>query len=111
MGVIQPFQDWAGLGCLTQGSSSEPDWPTSQPVGLRVILKESSTVFSLPEKYFKTRGVIGRRKTPWTGDTTTWRTGSGQTAERTKIFMKAIHTAGRNFSHGTNVSRLHYPES
>jgi hypothetical protein len=22
------------------------------------------------QKYFKTRGVIGRRKTPWTGDTT-----------------------------------------
>ena len=25
---------------------------------------------SLPHKYFKTRGVIGRRKTPWTGETT-----------------------------------------
>ena len=24
----------------------------------------------LHEKYFKIRGVIGRRKTPWTGDTT-----------------------------------------
>jgi len=22
-----------------------------------------------PEKYFRTRGVIGRTKTPWTGDT------------------------------------------
>jgi hypothetical protein len=31
--------------------------------------------------------------------------------EHTKIFMKAIHTAGQNFSHGTNVNRLHYPES
>jgi len=32
--------------------------------------KMSSTAFFLPQKYFKTRGVIGRRKTPWTGDTT-----------------------------------------
>ena len=39
-------------------------------VGLRVMLKESSASFFLPQKYFKTRGVIGRRKTPWTGDTT-----------------------------------------
>jgi hypothetical protein len=42
---------------------SKPDCPTSQPVGLRVTLKEFSTVFSPPQKNFKARGVIVRRKT------------------------------------------------
>lgn len=30
----------------------------------------SGSYFKHGKKYFKTRGVIGRRKTPWTGDTT-----------------------------------------
>ena len=33
-------------------------------------MRLSSTAFSLPQKYFKIFGAIGRRKTPWTGDTT-----------------------------------------
>jgi hypothetical protein len=52
-----------------------PDFPAApafakrlgRAVALYRFFPSSSAFF---KKYFKTRGVIGRRKTPWTGDTT-----------------------------------------
>jgi hypothetical protein len=39
----------------------------------------------LLKTYFKTSGVIGRQKTPWTSDTTNlWRSGAFAVANKTK---------------------------
>src|SRR5262245_171823 len=47
-------------------ASREASW--TAVVLYRFSRKRSHSFFS--KKYFKTRGMIGRRKTPWTGDRT-----------------------------------------
>jgi hypothetical protein len=83
--VMQPFQGCAGFGHLSQGSSVRAGLASlatrglrmRSPLGLRkpgglVGNAQRSPLALSPflKNNFKILGVMGRRKTPWTGDTT-----------------------------------------